>query len=96
MPTFCNLKHLDLEVGGKDGDVVDIMACLLQYSHGLQSLHLSIRGFMGPFALLSQSKSSPPPRMASSNNESSTVSSKAPSLKPPFVEPSRQHNSRFN
>ncbi|KAK3219253.1 hypothetical protein Dsin_013224 [Dipteronia sinensis] len=40
MPTFCNLKHLDLEVGGKDGDVVEILACLLQRSLDLQSLHL--------------------------------------------------------
>ncbi|KAL5802745.1 hypothetical protein ACOSQ4_031050 [Xanthoceras sorbifolium] len=29
LPTFCNLKHLDLELGGEDGNVVDILACFL-------------------------------------------------------------------
>ncbi|KAL5736208.1 hypothetical protein ACOSQ2_030996 [Xanthoceras sorbifolium] len=40
LPTFCNLKHLDLEVGSEDGDMVEAVACLLQRSLVLQSLHL--------------------------------------------------------
>ncbi|KAL5736209.1 hypothetical protein ACOSQ2_030997 [Xanthoceras sorbifolium] len=40
LPTFCNLKHLDLELGGEDGNVVDILACVLRRSLVLQSLHL--------------------------------------------------------
>ncbi|KAK1556244.1 hypothetical protein Q3G72_001331 [Acer saccharum] len=58
----------------------------------------SIRRSIRPFASLSQSESSPspPPRTTSNYNESITVSSKAPSSKPPFVEPSKQHDSGFN
>ncbi|KAL5736211.1 hypothetical protein ACOSQ2_030999 [Xanthoceras sorbifolium] len=40
LPMFCNLKHLDLEVN-EDGNVVDIVACLLQRSLILESLNLT-------------------------------------------------------
>ncbi|KAK1563057.1 hypothetical protein Q3G72_021574 [Acer saccharum] len=63
-----------------------------------RSLTGSIRRSIRPFASLSPSESSPPspPPRTVSSIENSTVSSKAPSSKPPFVESSRQHDSGFN
>ncbi|KAL5737914.1 hypothetical protein ACOSP7_030675 [Xanthoceras sorbifolium] len=40
LPTFCNLKHLDLEVGNGFADVVEVVTCLVKRSPVLQSLHL--------------------------------------------------------